>query len=377
MVNGIANASSTQEPRQCCGGYEAASVTVRTDSAAALFDMTFTSHSLPLTIPQPSKSPSWQSHVVHLLVRARMRPHAHEPIDPAWVRLNMGRPRGARRLMARATGAQLRMLAPEGLWPGGEQLTSPTVSPSSPVLLYLHGGGFIACSPETHRPLVCSLARRLNATAFVPAYRLAPEHRYPAALDDALRAYRYLLESRGVSPSQLVVIGDSAGGGLALSLLLAVREQHLPMPAALVTFSPWADLSASGASLDENTDSCAMFAGDTIRRAAEFYLGDHDPFDPLLSPVYADLHDFPPMLVHASCDEVLRDDAVRVVERARDAGVPVTFRLWRHVPHVWQVFAAVLPEAKESLADVVTFVRTNVPINANEHHPGERPAPSV
>jgi acetyl esterase/lipase len=305
------------------------------------------------------RSPSWQSHIVHLLVRARMRPHAHAEIDPQWVRANMGRPRSARRLMARATGARLHLLEPDGLWPGGEQLTSPTAGDDTPVLLYLHGGGFIACSPETHRPLVGSLARRLDATAFVPKYRLAPEHRFPAALDDAVRSYRYLLETRGVHPSRLVVIGDSAGGGLALSLLLAVREQGLPMPAAVVTFSPWADLSASGASLDENTDKCAMFAGDTIRRAARFYLGDRDPMDPLLSPVYADLHGFPPMLVHASCDEVLRDDSVRIVQHARDANVPVTFRLWRHVPHVWQFFVAVLPEARESLTDVVTFVRTH------------------
>jgi epsilon-lactone hydrolase len=155
-----------------------------------------------------------------------------------------------------------------------------------------------------------------------------------------------------------------------------VRDGGLPMPAALVTFSPWADLSASGASLDENTDRCAMFAGDTIRRAAQFYLGDRDPFDPLVSPVYADLRGFPPMLVHASCDEVLRDDAVRVVQRAHDAGVKVTFRLWRHVPHVWQFFVAVLPEAKQSLADVVHFVRDNVH-HAAERRPVERPAPSV
>jgi acetyl esterase/lipase len=242
--------------------------------------------------------------------------------------------------------------------------------------LYLHGGGFIACSPETHRPLVGSLVRRLHATAWVPEYRLAPEHRYPAALDDALSAYRYLLETRGVAPSRLIVVGDSAGGGLALSLLLAVREHQLPMPAALITFSPWADLSASGASLDECTDSCAMFAGDTIRRAAQFYLGDRDPHDPFLSPVYADLSGFPPMLVHAASDEVLRDDAVRIVERARNAGVPVTFRLWRHVPHVWQFFVAVLPEARESLADVVHFVRENVHAGDGEHTV-ERQAPRV
>jgi acetyl esterase/lipase len=226
--------------------------------------------------------------------------------------------------------------------------------------LYLHGGGFIACSPESHRILVGSLAQRLRATAFVPAYRLAPEHPYPAALEDALDSYRFLVEDRDVDPSRLIVVGDSAGGGLALSLIQALREQQLPMPSCVVAFSPWADLAATGASLDENSDRCAMFAGVTIRNAARFYLGDGDPFNPLLSPVYADFSGFPPMLVHASTDEVLRDDAVRVVERAKAAGVDVSFRLWQHVPHVWQFFAAVLPEARESLNDVTRFVREHV-----------------
>lgn len=300
---------------------------------------------------------SWQSYFVHLLVSARMRPHAYDKIDPLWVRANMGRPRSARRLMARATGAAVRLLPPEGLWPGGERVTSRDADDTSPVVLYLHGGGFIACSPETHRPLVGSLARRLRATAFVPAYRLAPEHPFPAALEDAICAWRHLVEERAISPRRLVLIGDSAGGGLALSLALALRDRRLPLPSALVLFSPWADLSATGKSLDENSDKCAMFAGETIRRAARFYCGNRDPHDPLLSPVYGDYEHICPMLVHASADEVLRDDSVRVVERARAAGVDVTFRLWRRVPHVWQFFSAVLPEARESLDDVVRFVR--------------------
>lgn len=304
--------------------------------------------------------PSWQSHIVHLLVRARMRPHAYKPIDPLWVRANMGRPRSARRLMAKATGAALGLLPRTRCWPGGELVVSRTAGPESPVVLYLHGGGFIACSPETHRPLAGSLACRLNAQVFVPSYRLAPEHPFPAALDDAVAAYRYLLEERGVAPSRIVIIGDSAGGGLALSLAMAVRDLGLPQAAALVTFSPWADLAATGASLDENSDRCAMFAGETIRRAACFYVGDGDPRDPRLSPVYGDFTALPPLLVHAAVDEVLRDDAVRVVERARAAGVPVTLRLWPHVPHVWQFFAAVLPEARESLNDVVRFVGEHV-----------------
>ncbi len=314
--------------------------------------------------PTANPGPSWQTRLVHLLVAARMRPHARKPIDPLWVRANMGKPQGARRLMARATGALFGTLEPIGSWPGGETVVCPSVASRSPgettALLYLHGGGFIACSPETHRPLVGSLARRLGARAWVPQYRLAPEHPFPAALDDALGAYRHLLDVEGVSPARLVVAGDSAGGGLTLSLMLAVRDRGWPLPAAVITYSPWTDMAATGPSLDENSDRCAMFAGDTIRRAAAFYVGQGDPRDPLVSPLYGDFRGLPPLLVHASTDEVLRDDAVRVAERARAQGVHVELTLWKRVPHVWQFFAAVVPEARDSLESTRRFVARHV-----------------
>ncbi|HEY0929967.1 MAG TPA: alpha/beta hydrolase [Gemmatimonas sp.] len=299
---------------------------------------------------------SWQSFWIERLVRARMRPHALRPIDPQWVRTNMGRPRVARRLMARATGARFALLPPQGSWVGGERLQSTMFSAAvSPTVLYLHGGGYIGCSPETHRSLAGALAQRIGGEVYVPAYRLAPEHRFPDALDDALGAYRHVLDL-GVAPDQMVVAGDSAGGGLALSMLLAARDRGWPLPAAVVTYSPWTDLAATGASLEENSDRCAMFAAITIRRAAAFYVGDADPRSPYVSPLYGDFRGFPPMLVHASTDEVLRDDSVRLVERARAAGVPVELRMWPRVPHVWQFFSAVLPEARESLADTQRFV---------------------
>lgn len=299
---------------------------------------------------------SWRARLVHLLVAARMRPHALRPIDPAWVRVNMGRPRSARRLMARSTGARVEILPSNGGWPGGEVIRWPEAAPEAPVMLYLHGGGFIGCSPETHRSLVGSLVRRIRGEAWVPAYRLAPEHPFPAALDDARAAYRWLLDVQRVSPRRLVVAGDSAGGGLALALLLAIRDAGWPLPAACVTYSPWTDLAATGESLEENSDRCAMFAGETIRRAAAFYLGTANPRDPYVSPLYGDFRGLPPLLVHASVDEVLRDDSLRTAARARDAGVDVECVLWRHVPHVWQFFAAVLPEARESLERTRRFV---------------------
>lgn len=307
--------------------------------------------------PTTIQVPSWQAHLVHALVAARMRPHARRPIDPLWVRANMGKPRGARRLMAQSTGATFAVQAAGNGWPGGEHVRWPSPEPDAPTLLYLHGGGFIACSPETHRTLVGSLVRRIKGQAWVPAYRLAPEHPYPAALDDAKAAYRHLLDVQGIAPSRLVLAGDSAGGGLVLALALAIRDAGWPLPAALVTFCPWTDLAATGASLDENSERCAMFTGDTIRRAAKFYVGEAHPALPQLSPLYGDYHGLPPLLVHASTDEVLRDDGVRVAVRAQEAGVPVSLRLWPRVPHVWQFFAAILPEARESLALAVAFMR--------------------
>lgn len=297
---------------------------------------------------------------MHLLVRARMRRHAVRPIDPLWVRAQMGKPKAIRRLLARTTGARAQVLPAQGGWPGGERVEWPGAHADAPTVLYLHGGGFIACSPETHRMLVASLVRRLEGRAFVPRYRLAPEHPFPAALDDALAAYRHLLHVERIDPSRLVIAGDSAGGGLVLSLALALRDAGDPLPAALVTFSPWTDLAATGASLEENSARCAMFVADTIRRAAPFYAGRTDPQAPLLSPLYGDYHGLPPLLVHASHDEVLRDDAVRVADRARRAGGTVELRLWPHVPHVWQFFPAVLPEARESLAATAAFVRRHL-----------------
>jgi monoterpene epsilon-lactone hydrolase len=306
-------------------------------------------------------TPSWQSRVANALVRARMRPHALKPIDPEFMRANMGRPRWARELMLRATGATARAAGPNE--PAGEWVTASGTT--SRTMLYLHGGGYIACSPETHRPLVGALVSRFGARAFVPRYRLAPEHPYPAAFDDALAAYRHLVDVCAVDPSTLVLAGDSAGGGLALALALALRTQALPPPAAILCFSPWTDLAATGKSLDENSDRCAMFAGDTIRRASGIYLGNASATDPLVSPLYGDFRDLAPLLIHASADEVLRDDSVRVAERARAAGVEVEFRMWPVVPHCWQFFAGMMPEAVESLQLVTQFVMKHT----NRHVP--------
>lgn len=289
-----------------------------------------------------------------------MRPHAHKPIDPTFVRAHIGRPKSVRELMFKASGAHLESVQSNRTHPSGDWVIGRDSSDTSPVFLYLHGGGYIACSPETHRPLVGVLTSRLNARAFVPAYRLAPEFPYPAALDDAIASYRYLLDEHGVDPSRLIIAGDSAGGGLALATAMRIRDLGLPQPSSILLFSPWTDMAVTGHSIDENTDRCSMFAGVTIRRAAPLYLGDTAADDPGASPLYGDYAGLAPLLVHASTDEVLRDDAVRVAERAVAAGVTVQFRLWPGVPHCWQFFSAVMPEAAESLRMTDEFVRTHL-----------------
>ena len=305
-------------------------------------------------------TPSWQSRVVNQLIRARMRPYAVKPLDPVFLRLMMGRPRSVRRLMLLASGARATHVDNDVSHPPGDWVAARNSTSDSPVVLYLHGGGFFGCSPVTHRPLVGSLVARLHARAFVPYYRLAPEHPYPAALDDAMQSYRYLINDLRIHPSRLILAGDSAGGGLALSTAMRIREEGLPQPVAIITFSPWTDLAVTGRSIDENSESCAMFAGITIRRAAPLYLGTTSPTDPGPSPLYGDFRGLAPLLIHASTDEVLRDDAVRVAERAQAAGVTVQFRLWPRVPHVWQFFAGVMPEAAESLSLVSQFVKQHL-----------------
>ena len=237
----------------------------------------------------------------------------------------------------------------------GERLEGP--SPGKTVLLYLHGGGYFACSAETHRPITVFFARE-GFHVFAPDYRLAPENRFPAAVDDAVAFYRALL-SAGYPSERIVVAGESAGGGLTLSLLLALRAAGVPLPAAAALFSPWTDLAATGDSIRTNTHSCAMFDGAGIAFSARYYLGDTDPRNPLASPLYADLTGLPPLLIHVGADEVLRDDSTRLAERARAASVSADLKIWPVVPHAWQLAPHLIPEARQSLRESAAFFQAH------------------
>jgi acetyl esterase/lipase len=220
-------------------------------------------------------------------------------------------------------------------------------------MLLLHGGGFISGSPLTHRRLAALLSRAVGCPALVPDYRLAPEHPFPAALDDALALWAALAGGSG----PVVLAGDSAGGGLVASLLVAARDRGLPLPRAAALLSPWTDLVLDQSpSLQENEGKDHASSRAMLDEAAALYAGGRDRSDPLLSPVGADLRGLPPLLVQSGGIETLRDDGLRLAQAARAAGVDATFELWPGLWHVWHFDAPALPEAVEALERVGAFL---------------------
>ncbi len=221
---------------------------------------------------------------------------------------------------------------------------------------FLHGGGYIFGNADTYRLFNSVLARRLNARVYAANYRLAPEHPYPAALTDAVQGYLDTLAAVHHRADQILFVGDSAGGGLVLALLLKLRELGHPLPAAAIALSPWTDLACESASITANEATDVMFYADTIRGCAPHYSQQHDPRDPFISPLYGDLTGLPPLLLFASESEVLRDDSVRFAERARAQGVTTELHLYAGMPHVWPVFAF-LPEAQQALKQIEKFMQ--------------------
>lgn len=302
--------------------------------------------------------PSPQAHFASWLIRRRLKPRLHAQTEVEPIRTLMRLPPFPLPRRVRITAASLGSIP-------GEWVETANVRAT---MLYLHGGGYFACSPRTHRPVTCAFARQ-GFRVFAPDYRLAPEHVFPAALEDANAAYFGLLEN---TPADgIVVAGDSAGGGLSLALLVALRDARAPLPAAAALFSPWTDLAATGESIVCNNESCAMFFGADIGRSAAIYLGTADPRSPLASPLYADLRGLPPLVIHAGTHEVLRDDSTRFAERAASAGVRVELKLWPVVPHVWQLFWPLMPEARQSVREAAAFLHAAVAARAAETEPAE------
>jgi epsilon-lactone hydrolase len=235
----------------------------------------------------------------------------------------------------------------------------PPGAPRDRCLLYLHGGAWCMGSPRTHRGLVADLASRAAVRAVSVDYRLAPEHPYPASLDDCVAAYGWLLERR-VEPSRVVVAGDSAGGNLAAALLLRLRDAGIPLPAGAVLLSPVTDLALTGASHVTRKAVDPFFANVGLVSFIEDYVGSHDVAEPYISPLYADLRGLPPLLIHVGDHEVLLDDSVRLGERAVAAGVDATTVVWPGMMHVFQTFAPFLPEARTANREIAAFIRARI-----------------
>lgn len=226
-------------------------------------------------------------------------------------------------------------------------------------ILYIHGGAFMTCSPNTHRPMVAQMAVAAQSPAVMLRYRLAPEHPFPAALEDCRSVYHWMLSKR-IDPRSIVISGDSAGGNLALALLISLRDASEPLPAAAVCISPVTDMTdyAAGSRLSKIHNDPIFGDIPHNTQLIEPYWRGRDPHDPLISPVYADLHGLPPLLFHVGEDEILLDDSIRMMEHARAAGVDAEVVVWPHMWHVFQAFSMFVPEGRESLEQIGEFIHS-------------------
>ena len=234
---------------------------------------------------------------------------------------------------------------------------SPGVA-TNRVVMYLHGGGYIWMSAHTHQAVMAAISSSADARVLGVDYRRAPEHPYPAAVDDAVAAYTWLL-AQDVLPGQIAVAGDSAGGGLVLALLLALRERGIPLPAAGICVSPWTDLLVTGPSADTADDP--VVSGPALRSMAAAYLAGADAALPTASPLYADLTGLPPLLIQVGTRESLLDDSRRLAARALEAGVDATYVEHPGVIHMWLVFDPDIPESQEAFRLIGEFVKRQIP----------------
>ncbi len=223
-------------------------------------------------------------------------------------------------------------------------------------MLYLHGGGYMLGSSTSHRHLIAALSEAVGVAALALDYRLGPEHPFPAAVEDAVSAYQYLTQS-GIAPDRIVITGDSAGGGLTVATMVALRYRRLPLPAAGVCLSPWADLTNTAESYTTRAGADPILSRERLDEMAAAYLQGQDARSPLASPVFADLTGLPPLLIQVGADEVLFDDAIHLEARAKAAGLQVRLEAWEEMIHVWHYFYPLLAEGREAIARIGEFVR--------------------
>jgi acetyl esterase/lipase len=282
-----------------------------------------------------------------LLEMMRVRPVPEKPPTFEEMRANF-------ELMAQPAADDVRCEPVDAGGIPAEWLT-PADAGTERVILYLHGGGYVLGSINTHRELVSRIARASGARALLIDYRLAPEHPFPAAVEDATAAYRWLL-GQGIAPERLVIAGDSAGGGLTVATLVALRDADDPLPAAAVCLSPWVDLEAIGESMTTKAEGDPNIQRNLVTMLAAAYLAGADPRSALAAPLYADLSGLPPLLIQVGTSETLLDDSTRLAAKAEAEGVTATLRPYDEMIHVFQMFA-MLPEAREAVEEIGAYIR--------------------
>ncbi len=299
--------------------------------------------------PAENTSLSLRALLVRWFVHAVMRPTLAQPVGPAsrarleklarllWV------PRGTRVSHDPLGGVPVEWVRNAGAAAQG-------------FVLYLHGGAYVTGSPRTHRGLTARIARAAGVTVAVPDYRLAPEHPHPAAVDDALAAYKGLL-AQNIPPQQIIIAGDSAGGGLSLALALRLKAEPLPQPAGIVLLSPYTDMALNSGSMQSPTQKEWLLSKPMMFAAARDYAGGQDPRAATLSPLFADLGGLPPLFVQVGTDELLLDDSTRLAQAATQQGVAVTLQIWPRMWHVWQLHGGQMPEADRAIAAIAGFIR--------------------
>ncbi|MFB0563609.1 MAG: alpha/beta hydrolase [Candidatus Lokiarchaeia archaeon] len=237
-----------------------------------------------------------------------------------------------------------------------EWITTPDVV-SQCVILYLHGGGYVGGSISTHRDIVVRISRVSKARILIIDYRLAPEHPFPAGLEDAVAAYRWLVSTEGIKPDNLIVAGDSAGGGLTIACLVKLRDEGVALPAAAVCLSPWTDLAGTGESVKSKAEIDPFITPEGGEFMANLYLKDMDPRNPLASPLYANLQGLPPMFIQVGTSEILLDDSVRLADRAKAVGIDVKLDIWEDMIHVFAAFAGLIPEGRQAIERIGEFIQ--------------------
>lgn len=303
---------------------------------------------------------SWRARLIRRITSKFVKGIDTSTVDLAHIVEMRARLNQISRYLKRALGVAVESTTVNGL---DAEWLRPKHAAEGKVLLYLHGGAYLVGSCRTHRQLVSHIARAAGINVLVPDYRLAPEHPFPAAIDDAVGVYRTLLED-GFSAADIFIGGDSAGGGLTVATLLSLRHAGLPMPAAAVLLSPYLDVTASGESATTRADQDPWFDAKDMHVVTDHYCGEGvDPQNPLVSPVFANVAGLPPTFIQVGDDEILLSDSTRFAEKMKAAGLEVEIEIWPEMWHVFQLFIGKMPESRRAVRRIGAYLkaRTQVP----------------